>query len=155
MTDHDMPDNTPDETEDQDTGPAVTESGGSDESADGGDEATSNTDALLADLAKARRQRNEARSQLGMTQDHLDSARRQLVDAEIIRAGFKPAGIRAGGLDETTLFDHNGILDRIAARHAIKDAARELGLPPRTNPGDNRDRSVPPKASWHDALNPK
>lgn len=119
------------------------------------DEASSNTDALLADLAKARRQRNEARTQLGMTQDHLEAARRQLVDHEIIRAGYKPAGIRAGGLDESALFDQSGNLDRTTTWQAIKHAARELGLQGRKTPGDDRDRMPPYKATWHDALNPK
>lgn len=114
---------------------------------------TAGKDALLADLAKARKQRNTARTELEQARADLDVARTQLVDTLITREGYKPDGVRAAGLDDADLFDEDGQLDTTTALHTIRDAAGRLGLTKRgSNPDRGRDRTPPAGGSWQAAL---
>lgn len=118
---------------------------------------TGGKESLLADLGKARRQRNAARAELEQTTSLLATARAQLVDQAITREGFKPAGVRAGGLDDAALFDDDGTFDPVAAKHAVTEIARTHGLAT-TKPAVSergRDRVPPTGNGWQAALTGK
>lgn len=135
------PEDQPDETVDEDQ-------------ADDDEQTPEGKDALLADLAKARKQRNEARTEAEQAWTALTVARAQLVDQVITRAGYKPAGVRAGGLDEDALFDEDGALDTVAAKRAVDAIARDHGLAATKAAVSDRgrDRVPPSNTGWQSAL---
>ena len=137
--------------DDQVDEPDQTDEATADEADDQEHDETAGKTALLADLAKARKQRNDARAEADQARTALAVARAQLVDQVITKAGYKPAGVRAGGLEDDTLFGDDGTLDPVAAKHAVTEIARDHGLTASKTGTVTRDRT-PPSTGWQSAL---
>lgn len=130
----------------------TTETADTEDQGEHGDEDPAKS-ALHKDLAKARRQRTEARTEAEQARAALAVARRQLVDQTITRLQYRPEGIRAGGLDEDSLFTTDGTLDTVAITHTVREIAQRMGLP-REGLTINRIKDPEgPGATWADALN--
>ncbi|MDH3045046.1 hypothetical protein [Gordonia alkanivorans] len=109
-----------------------------------------------------RLERNEARKERDALQQNVVTLQRQMIDAEVERAGFKPTVLwanRKGQDDEVSgLCRDDGSVDHEAVRSALSEAVTALGLGPRApRPDATLGQSNAPdsrKDAWAQAFAP-
>ena len=86
-------------------------------------------DRLIAERDAAVAEAVEARA---AAEDLLDRERRRLIDSTLKANGYSPRLFEAAGLTVADVLDADGLLDADRLNTAVADAAKELGVAPRS-----------------------